>query len=153
MNKTHTTNIFKGLIAAGTLTLGAIFALSMAAGCQSLDLSPSEEVALEAAVKTGTLLFMDKHPETAAEAIAATRKVYAVIESGEVDLVKVKEIVESMIDFDSLSEQEAAALNLAIDFISSQIQAEEIDSDKIVKLSRILLWINEAALMAGAGAA
>ena len=141
------THVFNCLLAACFLVLGATLAFSLASGCQSLELLPSEEVALEAAVKSGTLLFIDKYPDSANAAIDASRSVYEAIESGEVDLVKLRQIAESAVDFNDLSQEQSLMLDQMLDLIGQQIEAEEIDSEKIVKLSKVLLWINEAYLL------
>lgn len=128
-----------------TLIIALIIGCTLIVGCKS-QLSPVEGVLFERAVKAGTYKFIVNNPNRVSEIISITESIADAVEDQDVDLVELREIVESSVEIDDLNATESILLNQLLALIGVRINAEALDENKIVRITQVLEWINEVAV-------
>lgn len=130
--------------------------LALTAGCAALKQGGT---GAQTAVEVATIKVIDGDAERANRVVEIVGKVRGLIEGDEVSTLEtVEDNVRSAIDWSGLDTAEKLVVNRLIDAvraeIDNRINADDIaslDPDEVVAVQRILDWIEQAAVMAGAG--
>lgn len=134
------------------LIASAVLALT---GCAALKQGGT---GAQTAVEVATIKVIDGDAERANRVVEIVGKVRGLIEGDEVSTLEtVEDNVRSAIDWSGLDTAEKLVVNRLIDAvraeIDNRINADDIaslDPDEVVAVQRILNWIEQAAVMAGA---
>lgn len=133
----------------------ALVAVALVTGCASLN---NGGATAKTAVQIATFKVIDKDPERAQDVYDTAGKAVSLIEGEKLTtLDAVESSIRSEIDLSGYTPSEKLVINRLIDAVRVEIEARintdgvgSLDPEQVVAVKRVLNWVRQAAVMAGA---